>query len=119
MENWLLEGDEPGRIRDLIRRELMEWGVDPDGELVITLGADGDMVDGELLHEASLLAPGPDLLKQSTDIEAFVGRVDALLHGDQARPGRDLLDLLPDIEHLVRNLWELQNRVVELERGQK
>jgi hypothetical protein len=111
MERWDLESWERERLLAVVAPELASYGVAFGEPVRIVLGERESFVEG---YE---LAGGPDASRPT--IHDSVRKIDALLHGDQARAGRDLADLVPDIEHLVKRAIELQDRVVELERSHK
>ena len=133
METWDLDESDVRRLRRLLRFDLAGWDVDADGDFNLairgTVGKiEGSVTEGQergadyigvaFLHDLQqkvVEAQGERLETAAS----FVRQVDQLLHGDQADSMRTLFDLLPDIEHLVKRCWELQDRVVELERGTK
>jgi hypothetical protein len=108
MERWDLESWERERLLAVLEPDLASYGIAYAEPVRIVLGERESFVEG---YE---LAGGPDTSRPT--IHDSVRKIDELLHGDQARVGRDLADLVPDIEHLVKRCWELQDRVVELER---
>jgi hypothetical protein len=107
MERWDLESWERERLLAVVAPHLAAWGVAFGEPVRIVLGERESFVEG---YE---LAGGPDASRPT--IHDSVRKIDELLHGDQARTGRDLADLVPVIEHMIKRFWELHDRVLELE----
>lgn len=110
METWDLDHTDTNRLRALLQHDLLRWGADAGGDLTLAIkGAEGS------LRARPLSEPHDD----GNDLLACIWKINTLLHGDQGDQPRTLAELVPDIEHLVKRCWELQDRVVELERGTK
>jgi hypothetical protein len=111
MERWDLESWERERLLAILAPDLSAWGVASAEPVRIVLGERESYVEGyELLG-------GPDTSRPT--IHDSVRKIDELLHGDQARVGRDLADLVPVIEEMIKRFWELKRELRGLEAQRK